>query len=233
MTRRALLIHGLSSSSSTWWRLADALEADGWQVTAPDLRGHGEAPRYDSYRFDDLVNDLPNGPFDLMVGHSLGGTVAVVAGARQPELAKRIVVLDPVLEVPEDEWDAVKADQLADLELTIDSIRVSKPHWSPRDHDIKIAAIAQVDRQSVEAVFTDNLDWNVTAEAATIAVPTLILGGDPAVYTMLEPATAHALIDANPMLEYRVIEGAGHSLHRDRPVETIAAILDWANRPTG
>ena len=230
MTRRALLIHGLSSNSSTWWRLAAALEADGWHVTAPDLRGHGTAARYDTYRFDDLVSDLPDGPFDLMVGHSLGGTVAAVAGSKRPPLARRIVLLDPVLEVPEIDWDAVKAEQLADLDLTIDSIRRSKPHWHPRDHELKIAAIEQVDRRAVEAVFTDNVGWNVTAAAAAIGVPTLVLSGDPEVYSMLAPETARALVASNPLVEYRVIEGAGHSVHRDRPPQTIDAILEWANR---
>lgn len=229
MTRRALLIHGLSSNSTTWWRLATALEADGWEVTAPDLRGHGTAARHDTYRFDDLVNDLPDGPFDLMVGHSLGGTVAAVAGSKRPQLARRIVLLDPVLEVAENDWDAVKADQLAELELTLESVRTAKPHWDARDHELKVAAIAQVDRRAIAAVFDDNLGWNVTADAAAIGVPTLILSGDPEVYSMLSPETAQAVVASNPLVEYRVVEGAGHSLHRDRPVETIAAILEWAN----
>lgn len=228
MTRRALLIHGLSSNSSTWWRLAAALEADAWQVTAPDLRGHGTAARHDTYRFDDLVNDLPEGPFGLMVGHSLGGTVAAVAASKRPQLAHRIVLIDPVLQVAEHDWDAVKADQLAELEQTIDSIRESKPHWDSRDHDIKIAAIEQVDRRAVEAVFTDNLGWNITADAAAISVPTLILSGDPEVHSMLAPETARALVAANPLVQYRVVEGAGHSVHRDRPSQAIEAILDWA-----
>ncbi|HSK98147.1 MAG TPA: alpha/beta fold hydrolase, partial [Euzebyales bacterium] len=49
-SRRALLLHGLSSAASTWWRIADALAGAGYRVTAPDLRGHGNAPHTSSYR---------------------------------------------------------------------------------------------------------------------------------------------------------------------------------------
>ena len=224
MTRRALLIHGLSSNSTTWWRVAAALEERGWEVTTPDLRGHGTAPRAESYAIADYASDLPAGPWDLVVGHSLGGAVAVlVAGT-----ASRAVLLDPVLEVAADEFDAVKADQLAELDLTIESIRAAKPHWHPRDHELKIAAVRQADPRAVERTFSDNPGWNVVEAAKAITVPTLILGADHRVYSMLSAATADAVVAANPNVAYRIIDGAGHSPHRDRPEETIAAILDWA-----
>ena len=223
MTRRALLIHGLSSNSTTWWRVAAALETEGWQVITPDLRGHGSAPRAESYAIADYASDLPAGPWDLVVGHSLGGAVAVLA-ARS---ASRLVLLDPVLEVAPDEFDEIEADQLAELDLTIESIRVAKPHWHPRDHELKAAAVQQADPRAVERTFRDNPDWNVVDAAAALTMPTLILGGDHRVYSMLSTETADAVVAANPKVTYRVIEGSGHSLHRDRPDETIAAILDF------
>ena len=89
----------------------------------------------------------------------------------------------------------------------------------------------QADRTAVDRTFGDNPGWNLLAEATALAVPTLILGADHAVYSMLPAETAEAIVAANPLVEYRIIEGAGHSLHRDRPEQTIAAILDWAKRP--
>jgi len=220
---KALLIHGLSSNSSTWWRIRAALEADGWEVTAPDLRGHGISAPATSYRLADYAADLPTGPWDLIIGHSLGGAVAVLLGAT----AERVILLDPVLEVPADDVDEITADQLAELELTVESIRASKPQWTERDLEIKIAALQQVDPLAVEKTFSDNPTWNVLEAARALAVPTLILGGDHAVYSMLATDTAHDLVAANPHVEYRVVNGAGHSPHRDRPEETIAAIRGW------
>lgn len=223
MTRRALLIHGLSSNHGTWWRVREALEAAGWQVTSPDLRGHGEAPPATRYRFDDYASDLPAGPFDLVVGHSLGGAIAVVAGR-----ADRLVLLDPVLEVAEHEWSEVRADQLAELDLTEESLRAAKPRWHERDIEHKLAAVRAADPRMVERTFDDNPGWSVVPQAQDLGVPTLILAGDPAVYTMLSSRTVDAVTSVNPRVEFRVIEGAGHSPHRDRPEQTIAAILGFA-----
>lgn len=223
MTRRALLIHGLSSNHGTWWRLRDALETKGWQVEAPDLRGHGDAPPATRYRFEDYASDLPAGRFDLVVGHSLGGAIAVVA-----DRGDRIVLLDPVLEVADHEWDEVRADQLAELDLTEDSLRAAKPHWHERDIAHKLAAVRAADPRMVERTFDDNPGWNVIAKAQDLAVPTLILGGDPAVYSMLSARAVDAVTSVNPLVAFRIVVGAGHSPHRDRPTETIAAILEFA-----
>lgn len=220
MTRRALLIHGLSSNATTWWRVREALEAEGWAVTSPELRGHGSAPRAERYRLADYAADLPAGPWDLVIGHSLGGAVAVLLADR----AARLVLLDPVLQVPAADRDEIVASQLAELEATPEQIRRDKPHWHPRDQELKAAAVRGADPATVVRTFADNPEWDVLAEVAAIRVPTLILGGDHAVYSMLPTATADAVVAANPLVSYRVIPGAGHSLHRDRPEETLAAI---------
>ena len=223
MTRRALLIHGLSSSGATWWRVREQLESEGWDVTTPDLRGHGTAERAESYAITDYVSDLPSGPWDLVIGHSLGGAIAAVAAA-SPGFARRVVLLDPVLEVPEKHWQAVLEDQLGELDLTAETVATERPHWHPRDRELKVQAVRQADRTMVERTFSDNPGWNVVAAAKAIPVPTLVLGADHGVYSMLATETADAVVAANPSLTYRVIEGAGHSPHRDKPDVTLAAI---------
>ena len=217
---KALLIHGLSSNSSTWWRVADALKEQGWDVATPDLRGHGTADRAASYALEDYAGDLPDGPWDLIVGHSLGGAIAVLRAAT----TRQLVLLDPVLEVRPEDFDQIKAEQLEELALTPENIRASKPLWSEKDLDLKITAVAQVDPAAVERTFSDNRTWNVLEAARALTVPTLILGADPAVSSLLPIATAEALVAANPNVEYRLVEGAGHSVHRDRPDVVIAAI---------
>lgn len=217
---KALLIHGLSSNSSAWWRIRAALEADGWEVTTPELRGHGGSPAADSYGLADYAADIPSGPWNLVIGHSLGGAVAVLRAST----TERLILLDPVLEVDAADVAAIRADQLGELDLTLDSIRTAKPHWHPRDHELKVQAVRQVDPKAPVQSFDDNPKWDVVAEARALTVPTLILGGDHTVYSMLATATAEAITAANPLVEYRVIAGAGHSPHRDRPEETLAAI---------
>jgi pimeloyl-ACP methyl ester carboxylesterase len=55
----ALLIHGVTSSSRTWWRVAPELVRGGYRVLAVDLRGHGASPRAgDDLVLGDLTGDV-------------------------------------------------------------------------------------------------------------------------------------------------------------------------------
>lgn len=226
---RALLVHGLSSDATSWWWVREQLEADGWTVATPDLRGHGSAAQPGRYRIADYADDLPDEDWDLVVGHSLGGAAAVVA-AHRPRFTRRLALLDPVLDVPEATFDAVLADQLDELSLTPQRLAVEKPHWHERDREAKLRGIRATDAYVVEHTFTDTGRWDVRAEATALTVPTLILAGDPAVYSMIETETLDALADANPRVEVTVVAGAGHSPHRDRPEQTISALRDWLLR---
>jgi pimeloyl-ACP methyl ester carboxylesterase len=221
MTRRVLLVHGLSSDAGSWWRVAAALEADGWHVTAPQLLGHGGRPAAPEYSLDAYAADLPTGPWDAVIGHSLGGAAAVLAAARRG-FARRVVLLDPVLLVRPEEEGAIIADQRSELELDEASIAAAQPHWAPGDREAKLRGVRTVDPEAVTRSFTDNRPWDVTAAARALGVPTLVLSGDPAVISMLDPAVAATL-----PFEVRVVAGAGHSPHRDRPTETLAAIRSF------
>lgn len=232
-TRNALLVHGLSSDSESWWRVADALEADGWDVATVDLRGHGFGARAETYALTDYARDLDDG-WDLVVGHSLGGAASVLA-AQRPRFTKLLVLLDPVLDVPVDEEAAIIADQVAELDYTEESLALDKPHWHENDRAAKLAGVRRVDPFAVTRTFTDTGRWDVTAQARALRMPTLVLSGDPAVYTMLDPALAADLVADNPNISYVVVPGTGHAPHRDRPDETLAALRsfldEWVGRP--
>ena len=226
---RALLVHGLSSDSSSWWWLRGELENDGWSVTTIDLRGHGSAPRPGRYALTDYAGDLPNEDWDLVVGHSLGGAVAVLA-AQRPGFTRRLALLDPVLDVPDRLYDEILADQLDELSLTAERLDTDRPHWHERDRAAKLTGIRNTDAFVVEHTFTDTGRWDVRAEAAALTMPTLVLAGDPAVYSMIETSTRDALAEANPRVEVHVVAAAGHSPHRDEPEQTIAALREWLAR---
>jgi pimeloyl-ACP methyl ester carboxylesterase len=52
-----------------------------------------------------------------------------------------------------------------------------------------------------------------------------VLGADPAVFSIFTGATAAEVL-RNPLVTMSVIEGAGHSLHRDRPEATMNALWE-------
>lgn len=225
-SRRALLIHGLSSSGATWAPVGEHLAERGWFATAVDLRGHGDAPRAERYGVDDYVSDLPGTNWDVAIGHSLGGAVAAVAALRAG-FARRLVLIDPALVVPDSEWEQVRRDQLSELDLTEESLHHTQPLWSERDIRLKLDASAKATAGMIEGTLDDNHPWNVLARVAEIAIPTLVITGDPAVYTMVPPTVADGLQRQNPLIDYRVVVGTGHSPHRDDFDSTIALIDEW------
>lgn len=94
-----LLIHGVGDSSTTW-ETVHAQLAQRFTVIAPDLLGHGES---DKPRADYSLAAFANGMRDLLavlgidrvtiVGHSLGGGIAMQFAYQYPHMVERIVLV--------------------------------------------------------------------------------------------------------------------------------------------
>ncbi len=99
-----VLVHGWMDVSASWQFMVDALRAERW-VIAPDWRGFGltrePAPAPDSYWFADYLADLDilldhfAGEREIdLVGHSMGGNVAMMYGGVRPQRIRRLVNLE-------------------------------------------------------------------------------------------------------------------------------------------
>ena len=94
-----LLIHGIGDNSTTWGPVQTKL-AQRFTVIAPDLLGHGQS---DKPRADYSVAAYANGMRDLLsvldidhatvVGHSLGGGVAMQFAYQFPQLVDRLILV--------------------------------------------------------------------------------------------------------------------------------------------
>ncbi|MDF2561542.1 MAG: hypothetical protein K0R99_2988 [Microbacterium sp.] len=231
--RRALLVHGLGSSGALMWRLGDALAGAGWHATAVDLRGHGDAPRSLDYSVAaygaDLAATRPDGGgvWDAVIGHSLGGAASTVAAASDPEWTRRLVLIDPAIHVDGRDAAIVRRSQeraFADTRLEV--VQQEHPHWHPQDQELKIDAVLRASAWAVEQTSVQNQPWDVRADAARLTVPTRVIGADPAVYSIFTGDLAAEVLAANPLITLSVVEGAGHSLHRDRPDESVRQLLE-------
>ena len=106
-------------------------------------------------------------------------------------------------------------------------MRAENPHWHPIDIQQRVTAPKQASRFALEQAVLDNTDWNTESHAAALTIPTLVVGGDPAVDSMFTGSHAEAVLASNPLITHTVIPGTGHSLHRDKPHETLEAIFSW------
>jgi pimeloyl-ACP methyl ester carboxylesterase len=230
MSRTALLIHGLTSSPEGWWRVRGWLDDAGWSTSTVALLGHGGRGPAASYTLDAYAEDVhasAPGPYDLVIGHSLGGSIATVLAATEPAWTRRLVLFDPVWLIEPSQLAATAAEQVAELRYTAESLAAAKPHWDEHDRSGKLAAIAAVQPDAVARTFGEATDWDLREAARRIAVPTLLLGGDPEVYTMLEPSDGFEVAADAVDMAYIVVPGAGHSPHRDQPDATRAALEGW------
>lgn len=226
--RRALLLHGLGSDGTGWWRLASSLANQGWLVLAPDLRSHGASPPGDDHSIAAMAADvaLLGDAWDLVVGHSLGGAVAawLLAGAGD---ARHAVLVDPVLRLGPDQHRTAWADQRRDVgDLDPDAVAAANPDWHPRDVGRKVLAARRVTPDVIDAVFADNDPWDVTAAATFWRARVHLLAADPARGGMLPPSLAQEL--TSPTVSMQTVPGCGHSIHRERHdvlTEAIARIV--------
>ena len=90
-----VLVHGLATTRVIWRRVLPYLE---YRVTAIDVPGFGESPPAGpGFVLEEVADAIAmafDAPFDL-VGHSLGGAIAIVLAERRPQLVERLVLVAP------------------------------------------------------------------------------------------------------------------------------------------
>ncbi|MDQ1129208.1 alpha/beta fold hydrolase [Microbacterium sp. SORGH_AS_0888] len=229
-SRRALLVHGLGSNGALMWRYGTALAEDGWHATAVDLRGHGTAPRALDYTLAAYAADVaatPGGPWDLVIGHSLGGAAATLAAAADPDWTRRLILIDPALHLLPVDRDAVRHSQQDSFaDTSVEAVRRAHPHWHPNDVELKSAAASQASRWAVEQTSAQNPEWSVLDAVPRLGVRTHVIASDPAVHSIYAGKIDEAIAAANPAIGMSIVAGAGHSPHRDRPEETIRILRE-------
>jgi pimeloyl-ACP methyl ester carboxylesterase len=96
---RVVFVHGLFGQGKNWTTIARKLAEDGHRVTLLDLPNHGHSPWTDRVDYGDMAEfvaaelALLGDPVTL-VGHSMGGKVAMLLALRWPELLRALVVVD-------------------------------------------------------------------------------------------------------------------------------------------
>jgi esterase len=140
-----VILHGMLGSSRNWQTAGEDLAAR-YHVCALDLRNHGASPHGEPMTYEAMMADVVEwleaqgvGPATVL-GHSMGGKVAMLLACRQPGRVTRLVVEDIA---PKDyaaarhrvEFDAMNALDLATLRSRAEaerSLEASVPDWGLR-----------------------------------------------------------------------------------------------------
>lgn len=226
--RVALLLHGLSSNSRTWYAVGPALAARGYRVLAVDLPGHGNSPRDPKATVQTFVEaflaSVPSRPA-LAVGHSMGGLI--LAAAVDQLRPKRAVYVDIPLGMASRKRDRadITADFVADQSASdVDNLRAARPWWSETELAIETEAVAQWDLDTAVALWESVLDHDFTPPTVdgTVSTPSVLVHADPCEHVGPE----HLAGLAARGLTLRGVAGAEHTIWYGHLEEFLAAVDD-------
>jgi pimeloyl-ACP methyl ester carboxylesterase len=232
-----VLIHGVTSSSRTWWRVGPALAERGYRVLAVDLRGHGASPRTRAgLSIADLADDVAEtveGPVELLVGHSLGALVALQLVGANPGFARRLVLEDPPGSSSID-WTGLAAGIEAETRLARTDpaalrrdLEAANPTWPPGEAERRVADLADCDGRAIAAALRAGVPFDLRALLAAAPLPTLMLLADEALGSNLTGLDRKAAAEALPDGSTQVLPAA-HSIHREALGLWLAALDAWA-----
>lgn len=234
-----VLIHGISSAGEAWWPIIDDLATSFTPVTI-DLRGHGNSARPESgYLYGDYIDDLERVldrlglDHPLIMGHSLGGLVALWWAARHPDRAAALVIEDSPLRSGEDfrpAFDGWLQLNALTTEQAASHYAQEHPTWKPELVQRRAELITSTARNVFVELRADSLTHHGVdriSEIEGITSPVLLIHGDIEANGMVHQADADAFARRLPNATLHRIAGGSHGLHTDHQRAFLAAAMPF------
>ncbi len=243
-----VLLHGLFGSATNWGSVARALATD-YRVLVPDLRNHGQSPHHPTHSYAAMADDVL-GLLDshaiaraVIIGHSMGGKVAMHLALRDPQRVSTLGVVDiaPVDYAHDfqdvlDAFDAVDLTRLgnrsdADAQM---SERVSEP-------GLRGFLLQNLVQKSGAWGWRLNLSALATAQAQLVGFPTQPAGArfDGPVALIHGALSDYVLPQHRPRIEayfpnarFCRVADAGHWVYAEQPkgfLDCLGRILTFAD----
>lgn len=230
-----LFLHG-NLASSLWWERVFPLLPQRWHAIAPDMRGFGQSEKPpEGYSVEELASDLSSfirqlGLCDFtLVGHSLGGAVALQYALEHQAQLKALVLVDPVpangLRFDEGMIQALSGMQGNRVALEA-GLRMSAPR-APDDafFDRLVEEALQATPMAFAEIPRKLADFNLTPRLSELSVPTLCIRGEMDV--LIPPHDIDQMARQIPGCRLEVIRGVGHSPQVEAPRKFTELLLDF------
>ena len=232
-----VILHGLFGSKRNWSSIAKHL-SDTYRVLTVDLRNHGESPWSDVHDYSSMAEDVATlienecSKPPIVLGHSMGGKVAMYLSIMRPQLVAQLIVVDiPPARSTGTPIDYVRAMQaiplttLAHRRDVEELLRETIPDERVRGFLVtniitRPEGLAwAVNLDVIEKNFETILDWPDLLTTQHFSQQTLFLVGENS--TFVGPEHETVIQQFFPASSRQVIKNAGHWVH----VENTSAFL--------
>ncbi len=246
---RLVFLHGVFGQGKNFGNIAKLLAEQASSVLL-DLPNHGHSPRTEDFDYDlfaDLVADelryrnAENEPITL-VGHSMGGKVAMRVALRHPDLLDRLVVMDisPVSRGDQSEFAYLIG---ALLSLDLEQLASRKQADEALASKIRNLGVRSFLLQNLHRSTSGGWQWLANLELLRTSIdklvdwpaiddqwsgPVLWLRG--ANSTHVQPADELIMQAYFPAVELVTVEDAGHWIHAEQPQAIATAISAFISR---
>ena len=236
-----LILHGLFGFSDNWQTIAKGLATNHLVVT-PDLRNHGRSPHTDSHSYPEMAEDVLAFMHDhwmfhgQVVGHSMGGKVAMQLALTHPDAVEKLVVVDIEPSQADDNHSGI-FQALLGLDLSKITTRQEAEHYLAEriaDFGTRQFLLKNITRED-DGRFTWKMNLPVLwkhypdilapVSGNPFDKPTLFIRGSRSNYIKLEEIPL--IKPLFPQAEVVTIENAGHWVHADQPQELLRILHDF------
>jgi pimeloyl-ACP methyl ester carboxylesterase len=239
-----MILHGLFGFSDNWQTHAKKL-AEYYRVILVDLRNHGRSDWSDEFSYEIMANDVLELCDDLdledliLVGHSMGGKVAMHMAEKRESLLEKLIIVDMGVKSypmhhdhiiagiksvdPETISARSEADDLLGKYIDSEGVKqflLKNMYWKEKG---KLAW-----RMNVPVLERDMREILNGFEAEEIFTPTLFIRGAMSNYILDEDVPS--LESQFPDMELVTVENAGHWVHAETPNEFQEALLGFSLR---
>jgi esterase len=239
-----VILHGLFGSSDNWQTQAKRF-AEYFRVILVDLRNHGHSEWDDNASYDAMSNDVIELIQDLqlektiLLGHSMGGKVAMHVAQKQSEILAKLIVVDMgIKQYPPHHQhilEGIHSVQLEDVKSRSEADKQLSSH---------------IESEGIKQFLLKNLYWKEKGQLAwrmnvsvlensmheilselpkiEVFIPSAFIRGELSNYILDDDIPE--IEELFPDSQFFIIQNSGHWVHAERPDEFVDTVLGFCLR---